>query len=113
MDLATIIGYVGALGMVIGAMVLAGGLGPFVDMPSILVVFGGTAFAVLATTSIAIYIRSFKAILLMFKPFALNIEDLVPRMVELATMARKDGMMALEGQQVPDKFFRARPANAD
>jgi len=105
MDLATIIGYVGALGMVIGAMVLAGGLGPFVDMPSILLVFGGTAFAVLATTSIAIYIRSFKAILLMFKPFALNIEDLVPRMVELATMARKDGMMALEGQQVPDKFF--------
>jgi chemotaxis protein MotA len=26
-------------------------------------------------------------------------------MVELAAIARKDGMMALEGQQVPDKFF--------
>ena len=26
-------------------------------------------------------------------------------MVELAAMARKDGMMALEGQPVPDKFF--------
>jgi len=26
-------------------------------------------------------------------------------MVELAGMARKDGMMALEGQPVPDKFF--------
>ena len=24
---------------------------------------------------------------------------------ELATIARKDGMMALEGQEVPDKFF--------
>jgi chemotaxis protein MotA len=26
-------------------------------------------------------------------------------MVELAGIARKDGMMALEGQDVPDKFF--------
>ena len=27
------------------------------------------------------------------------------RLVELAAIARKDGMMALEGQDVPDKFF--------
>ena len=26
-------------------------------------------------------------------------------MIELASIARKDGMMALEGQEVPDKFF--------
>ena len=32
-------------------------------------------------------------------------EDLIERMVELAGIARKDGMMALEGQEVPDKFF--------
>lgn len=105
MDLATVIGYVGAIGMVIGAMVVAGGLGPFVDIPSLLIVFGGTAFAALATTSFAVFGKSFKAMMLMFKPFTLKIDDLVPRMVELATMARKDGMMALEGQQVPDKFF--------
>jgi len=30
---------------------------------------------------------------------------LIERMVELAGIARKDGMMALEGQDVPDKFF--------
>jgi len=105
MDLATIIGYVGAIGMVIGAMIVAGGLGPFLDVPSILIVFGGTAFAALATTSLGVYGRSFKAMMLMVKPFPLKIEDLVPRMVELAALARKDGMMALEGQQVPDKFF--------
>ncbi len=105
MDLATIIGYVGAIGMVIGAMIVAGGLGPFIDVPSILIVFGGTGFAALATTSLAVFGRSFKAMMLVFKPFTLKVEDLVPRMVELATLARKDGMMALEGQQVPDKFF--------
>ena len=105
MDLATIIGYVGAVGMVIGAMIVAGGLGPFMDVPAILIVFGGTGFAALSTTSFATFARSFKAMMLMIRPFALRIEDLVPRMVELATIARKEGMMALEGQQVPDRFF--------
>ena len=32
-------------------------------------------------------------------------EELITRVSELATIARKDGMMALEGQEVPDKFF--------
>jgi chemotaxis protein MotA len=32
-------------------------------------------------------------------------DELVTRMIELAGIARKDGMMALEGQDVPDKFF--------
>jgi chemotaxis protein MotA len=30
---------------------------------------------------------------------------LITRLTELAGIARKDGMMALEGQEVPDKFF--------
>jgi len=105
MDLATIIGYVGAVGMVIGAMIVAGGVGPFLDIPSILIVFGGTGFAALATTSLAVFMGSFKAMKLIIKPFPLKTEELVPRMVELATLARKDGMMALEGQEVPDKFL--------
>ncbi|MCH8465881.1 MAG: MotA/TolQ/ExbB proton channel family protein [Roseinatronobacter sp.] len=105
MDLATIIGYVGAVGMVIGAMIVAGGVGPFLDIPSILIVFGGTGFAALSTTSLAVFMGSFKAMKLIIKPFPLKTEELVPRMVELATLARKDGMMALEGQEVPDKFL--------
>ena len=32
-------------------------------------------------------------------------DELVTRITELAGIARKDGMMALEGQEVPDKFF--------
>ena len=105
MDLAGLIGLIGALGMIIGAMIYGGGLAPFVDIPSILIVFGGTAFAVLATTSIPSFTGSFKAMARMFKPTNLRTDDLVKRMVELSGVARKDGMMALEGQPVPDKFF--------
>ena len=40
-----------------------------------------------------------------FFPPVKKMEDMIERMVELAAMARKDGMMALEGQETPDKFF--------
>ena len=40
-----------------------------------------------------------------FMPPIKKNEELIERMVELAAIARKDGMMALEGQEVPDKFF--------
>ena len=41
-----------------------------------------------------------------FFPPVKSQEQLVTRMVELAAIARKDGMMALDGQDVPDKFFK-------
>jgi chemotaxis protein MotA len=105
MDLATLIGFLGALGMILGAMIFAGGLGPFIDVPSILIVFGGTAFSVLSTSDFPTFKSSFKAMGRMFKPFPLQNDALVKQMTELAAIARKDGMMALESQQVPDKFF--------
>ena len=45
MDIASLIGLLGAAGMIAGAMVSAGGIGMFVDVPSMLIVFGGTFFA--------------------------------------------------------------------
>lgn len=83
MDLAGSIGLIGAIGMIIGAMIYGGGLAPFVDIPSILIVFGGTAFAVLATTSMGAFTGSFKAMARMFKPSNLRTDDLVKRMIEL------------------------------
>ena len=44
MDIASLIGILGAIGMIVFAMVSGGGVGPFIDVPSILIVFGGTFF---------------------------------------------------------------------
>ena len=105
MDLASIIGLVGAVGMVIGSMIAAGGLGPFVDTPSLLIVFGGTFFAVMYKCTMPIFLRSFGAMKKVFMPKSPNQEELITRMVELSDMARKNGLMALENQDVPDPFF--------
>jgi len=105
MDLASIIGLVGAIGTILGAMIAAGGLGPFIDLPSFLIVFGGTFFAVMYTTPMATFLKSFAAMKAAFMPPSIKHEELVERMVELSGTARKDGLMALEGQDVPDQFF--------
>ena len=48
MDLATIIGMIGAIAFVVMAMVLGGELSIFVDVPSVLIVFCGSIFVVLS-----------------------------------------------------------------
>ena len=105
MDIASLIGFIGAIGMILGAMISGGGIGPFVDVPSLLIVFGGTFFSVMYTCPLPVFLASFGAMAKAFLPPVKKMEQLVERMAELAAIARKDGMMALEGQPVPDKFF--------
>ena len=47
MDIAALLGFIGAVGMILAAMIAGGGVAPFVDNQSILIVFGGSFFAVL------------------------------------------------------------------
>ena len=105
MDLASLIGLIGTLGMIAGAMVSAGGIGMFVDVPSMLIVMGGTFFAVMYRSTLPVFLSSFGTLVKVFMPGAKKHDELVTKLTELAGMARKDGMMALEGQEVPDKFF--------
>ena len=105
MDIASLIGLVGCFAMIVGAMIVGGGVAPFVDVPSILIVIGGTFFAVMYTSPLPTFLGSFGAMAKAFLPPVKKQNVLVERMVELAGVARKDGMMALEGQPVPDKFF--------
>ena len=105
MDIASLIGLVGTLGMIAGAMVSSGGIGPFIDTPSMLIVIGGTFFAVMYRSTLPDFLASFGTLAKVFLPGAKKHDELITRITELAGIARKDGMMALEGQEVPDKFF--------
>ena len=68
MDLASIIGFIGACGMIAGAMITGGGLGPFIDTPSLLIVGGGTFFAVMYTAPLPTFLGSFGAMSKAFCP---------------------------------------------
>ena len=105
MDIASLIGMVGAVGMIAGSMVASGGIGPYLHTASTLIVVGGTLFGVMYSTPLPRFLGSFGVMAKAFLPSVKKQEDMIERMVDLAGIARKDGMMALEGQEVPDPFF--------
>ena len=105
MDIASLIGLVGTLGMIAGAMGSSGGIGPFIDTPSMLIVIGGTFFAVMYRSTLPDFLASYGPLAKVLLPGTKKHDELITRITELAVIARKDGMMALEGQEVPDKFF--------
>ena len=67
MDLGTTLGLLGGLGIVLGAILMGSDLMAFVNIPSILVVFGGTCAAVLIRFPIKQLTGAFKVALKAFK----------------------------------------------
>ena len=107
MDLATLVGILGAFGIIIGAMTMSGGVGLFVDVPSVLIVVVGTIFVVLMKFGLGQFLGCFKVAgkAFMFKMVAPA--DLIDEVVELADDARKNGLLALEGKEVCHDFLQA------
>ena len=47
MDIASLVGILGAIGLIVVAMTAGGSINTFIDVPSVQIVFGGTAFGVM------------------------------------------------------------------
>lgn len=102
MDIATIIGILGAFGMI--AMSISQP-SMFINIPSILIVFAGSIMVVLFRSSLAEFLSAISVMGKTFKNKLDKPEELVHKLVELATIARKDGMIALEGQDISNSFM--------
>ena len=96
MDLGTVVGLVLSLTLLGGAMAMGVGLGPYIDVPSILIVFGGTTGALLIGFRMEQMKNLFKVFMVAIKPTQENIPELIKKMVDYSTKARRDGILALE-----------------
>jgi len=105
-DLATVIGIIGALGIVVAAMVTGGDVMIFVNVPSILIVAIGSIFVVLAKFNMGQFFTSAKVAMnaVFFQTFHTN--ELIEKIVELADAARKGGLLSLEGVEIPNPFMK-------
>lgn len=106
MDLATLLGMVGAVGVMIGAIVLGGDVMVFVDPASIVIVLVGTAFVVLFRTTLGQFLGSFKVALGAFLHKSTSPTALVEEAVSLANVARREGLLALEGKDISHPFLQ-------
>jgi len=106
LDLATLIGLLGAFIIVFMSMIMSGDIAMFVNAPSLLIVIVGTIFVVLMKFGLGQFLGAFKVA---GKAFMFKIDDpadLIDRIRELADMARKGGLLALEEAEVENEFLQ-------
>ena len=109
MDLATIIGLVVGIFLVLGAILIGGsGFAVFLNAPSLMIVVGGAFSALLVGFPLAKVLGLFSVIKKCFLVKLQDPQDEIRRLVELATTARRDGLLALENQlpEIEDDFLR-------
>lgn len=106
MDLATLVGIIGSLALIVIAMLMSGELGMFVDGPSLVIVVGGTVFAVMAKFGLGQFLSAGKVAAKSFFNKNPDPSDLIAEMVALADEARKGGLLSLEGKEVSNDFLK-------
>jgi len=98
MDIATVIGLVAAWALIIISIAISGGFAGFLNIPSLLIVVGGTLAALLIAFSLQDFLAGLKAIVKAFKPNIPPFEEEVAYIVSIAQKARKDGILSLENE---------------
>jgi len=108
MDIATVIGLLMGLALVGGAIFSGGGgLGPFLNVPSLMITVGGSFSALLINFPLKRVLGVFGVIKKCFLAKLPEIESEIKRLTELAKVARRDGLLALENElpNIDDPFL--------
>ena len=106
MDLATLIGFLAAAGIIMASIILGGSAGMFFNIPSLLIVVGGTIGAVLMQFSIIQFLGAMKVGMKALFNQVVSPKELIATTIDLANTARKGGLLALEEKDTGNAFFQ-------
>jgi chemotaxis protein MotA len=104
-DLATLIGLAGALVLIASAVILGASPDVFINGPSLLIVIAGSLLVVLAKFSLSQFFGAFSAAVRAFKFKLPETQSAIEELVEVAQIARKEGVLGLEGREVASPFL--------
>ncbi len=96
MDIATIVGIVSAFGLVFVAIFMGGGVDIFVNIPSLLIVGGGTLGTTMINYPLKDVLGAVKVAKNVFFTKAVAVEKITSQFVEFGKKARREGILALE-----------------
>jgi chemotaxis protein MotA len=107
MDIATLIGLIGA------AVVIIGGMGPttigaFIDVASVLIVLGGTIMSLFTAFPLSRVLSSVGVAKNALFTQPASAADTIRQLVEFAEQARREGILALEARagEINDEFLK-------
>ncbi len=109
MDIATIIGIVAGMGLVIMTILMGGDAGVFIHVPSMMIVFGGSVAATLVNFPLAEMVGVMKVVKKAFQGASTESFDLIGQIVDLSKKARREGLLAIDKElaNVEDEFLRS------
>lgn len=107
MDIATLLGFIAAVSVVIMAIAMGNELGSVVNLPSFVVVVGGSLGVVLMRFSLGQFFGAIKIALKAFFNKSEDINKLIPEILELSDTAKKNGVLALEKVEIKSKFLKS------
>jgi chemotaxis protein MotA len=105
MDFATLIGSVLGFGLLLGATAMSGSLMAFVDVPSLMIVIGGTLAVTFLIESLSNVVGALKVARNAFFHRGSDCVETIQHIVELSHTARHKGVLALADAQVADPFL--------
>lgn len=109
MDIASLVGVILGFGMfVFGILSSKANFMDYVDVPSVIITFGGSVAGVIASNKVQDIITGFKSFALIFKD---NVQDpgtVISTIINLSNIARKEGLLALEeaSNDIEDPFLK-------
>ena len=111
MDIASLIGVVMGLVLILLGIATSGGIQTipnFLDVPSALITFGGAFMAVLASRSMSSFLNGIKSYTLIFKMPSDDTKSVIKSIIDLSNTARKEGLLALEeaASGIEDAFMK-------
>jgi chemotaxis protein MotA len=106
MDLATLIGIIGALGAIITSILMGGEMSIFINAPGLMIVVGGTAAVTLMKFPLKLTLSAFGIALKAFIHKTQHPSHIIEQSIQLANVARKEGLLGLENVEVENEFLK-------
>lgn len=113
MELGSLIGIIAGIFFIILSILLGAEMdvtkfGAFIDAPSALIVIGGTISAMLVANPMPVLMNALKNISKIFKAPDTDPTEAITKIIDLANLARKEGLLALEDAvaNIDDEFLK-------
>jgi len=108
LDLASVIGLLSGIIVMVWTISLSGDLAGYIDPASIVCTFGGTLAMTIMAFPFKGLVQSLKSLKYVFVYKPLDPESLIRSIIDLANIARKEGLLALEeaAHNIKDDFLQ-------
>ncbi len=106
MDIATLLGTIGGMAVVVVSILLGGDIAGFINIPSIIIVVAGTITAVLVQFDLKTVLATISFSMHTIKVEKRDLTVTIDQIIEIANKARKDSVLSLQGEKVDNEFLQ-------